>query len=200
MCIRRRKRVPAGHFRGRKTSSDFAGIEFYLPYFYESSATLLDYLPEHALIVADDWQELEAITESFEQQAEQVRDDLESRGEIPRNLMHPYFAWNELRDRLLQHSRILFDYRGVEEAPGSPFARVERFGGQVKRVVDEMMAQRANGSRCSGCHAASRTHFRPFARPRALYQAENSNDTAPEPGHVALVQGALTEGWRTNST
>lgn len=192
--------VAANAFRQDLTALEnkqrFRGIEFYLPYFYESSATLLDYLPEHALIVADDWQELEVITESFEQQAEQVRTDLEGRGEIPRNLSRPYFKWNELRDRLLQHSRILFDYRGVEEAPALPFAPGERFGGQVKRVVDEIMQQRARGARVVAVTRQAE-RLSDLLRDRDFYVKPRTEIThVPEAGHLDLVQGALTEGWK----
>ena len=61
----------------------FRGIEFYLPYFYDRPASLIDYLPNNGLVVVDDWQELEAVAQQFEQQAEQVRQDLEARSEIP---------------------------------------------------------------------------------------------------------------------
>lgn len=173
----------------------FRGIEFYLSYFYENPATLLDYLPENALLVADDWQELEGITEQFEQQAEQVREDLEARGEIPLHLLKPYFTWNELREKMFRHARLLFDYRGVEEAPALPFVPGERFGGQVKRVVDEVMK-----SRKSGAHIVAVTRqaerISDLLREREFYVKPKTEITfAPEAGHISLVQGALTEGF-----
>ena len=110
-------------FEHWKTNSAFAASNFISPYFYDRSATLLDYLPGNTLSIADDWQELEAMTEQFEQQAEQVRGDLEARGEIPLHLSKPYFQWHELRDQMLQHSRILFDYRGTRGNSALPFFR-----------------------------------------------------------------------------
>ncbi|TAH50502.1 MAG: transcription-repair coupling factor [Chloroflexota bacterium] len=175
----------------------FRGIEFYLPYFYAEShaATLLDYLPENALIVADDWQELEAITEQFEQQAQQVRQDLEARGEIPQNLLRPYFSWAELRDKMLQHSRLLFDYRGVEEAPELPFLPGERFGGQVKRVVDEMMHQRADGARVVAVTRQAE-RISDLLRERDFFAKPKTEILhPPEAGQLVLLQGALTEGF-----
>lgn len=174
----------------------FRGIEFYLPYFTERSAALLDYLPENALLVADDWQELEAMTEQFEQQAEQVRQDLETRGEIPHNLAKPYFSWAELRDKMLCYSRILFDYRGVDQVPALPFVPGERFGGQVKRVVERMMAQRGDGARTvvvtrQAERIADLLHERGF-----FLKPRTEITHVPEPAQIELVQGALTEGWR----
>lgn len=183
-------------FDALENKQRFRGIEFYLPYLYDESATLLDYLPDGALVVADDWQELEAMTLSFEQQAEQVRGDLEGRGEIPRQLVKPYFSWNELRDRMLPHTRLLFDYRGVQEAPTLPFFPGERFGGQVKRVVDEVMQQRANGARVVAVTRQAE-RLADLLRDRDFYvKPKTEIERAPDAGHVELVQGALTEGWR----
>lgn len=171
----------------------FRGIEFYLPYF--ETACLLDYLPEGALIVADDWQELEGMTEQFEQQAEQVRADLEGRGELPRNFPRPYFTWQELRDKLLKHSRLLFDYRGITEAQSLPFTPGERFGGQVKRVVDEIMHAREQGARVIAVTRQAE-RIADLLRERDFF-VKPKTDIAhlPEPGHLVLVQGAVTEGW-----
>ncbi len=183
-------------FEQLENKQRFRGIEFYLPYFYADAATLLDYMPPDALIVADDWPELEAMTEQFEQQAEQVREDLEARGEIPRNLLKPYFTWHELREKMFRFARLLFDYRGIQEAPTLPFAPGERFGGQVRRVVDEMMAQRESGARVI---AVTRQAERlcELLRDRDFHVKPKTEITfAPEPGHIVLVQGALTEGWR----
>lgn len=173
----------------------FRGIEFYLPYLHQDAASLLDYLPANALLVADDWQELEAMTEQFEQQAEQVRADLEARGELPHHFARPYFTWHELRDKILQHTRLLFDYRGVEQALALPFAPGERFGGQVKRVVDEIMRLRAEGARVIAVTRQAE-RLADLLRDRDFYIKPKTEITlAPEAGHVVLVQGALSEGW-----
>jgi transcription-repair coupling factor (superfamily II helicase) len=173
----------------------FRGIEFYLPYFYADAASLMDYLPERALIVADDWQELEAMTEQFEQQAEQVRADLEGRGEIPRHFARPYFTWRELRDKMMQYARVLLDYRGVADASALPFVPGERFGGQVKRVVDEMMRLREQGARVIAVTRQAE-RLADLLRERDFFVKPKTEIThAPEARHISLVQGALTEGW-----
>lgn len=172
----------------------FRGIEFYLPYFGET-ASLLDYLPDNALLVADDWQELQAMTEQFEQQAEQVRADLEGRGELPRGFAKPYFTWQELRDKALRLSRLLFDYRGVAEAAALPFAPGERFGGQVKRVVDEMMRAREQGARVIAVTRQAE-RLADLLRERDFFVKPKTEIThAPDAGHIVLAQGALTEGF-----
>ncbi len=179
-------------------SRRFRGIEFYLPYFGET-ASLLDYLPDRALLVADDWQELQAMTEQFERQAEQVRADLEGRGELPRGFAKPYFTWQELRDKALRLTRLLLDYRGVTQAAALPFTPGERFGGQVKRVVDEMMRAREQGARVI---AATRQAERlaDLLRARDFFVTPKTEILrAPDAGHLVLAQGALTEGFNLSS-
>ncbi|GIL15912.1 MAG: transcription-repair-coupling factor [Chloroflexota bacterium] len=173
----------------------FRGIEFYLPYFAET-ATLFDYLPPDALLVADDWQELEALTEQFEQQAEQVRADLEGRGELPRHFTRPYFTWQELRDKMLRHTRLLFDYRGMDQAPALPFAPGERFGGQVKRVVDEMLRARGQGARVIAVTRQAERLAALLGEHDFFVVPTTEITRAPQAGEIALVQGALAEGWR----
>lgn len=183
-------------FEALANKQRFRGIEFYLPYFYPDAASLLDYLPENALIVADDWQELEAMTQQFEQQADQVRADLEGRGEIPRKFVKPCFTWDELRDKMMQYARLLFDYRGVEEAPALPFFPGERFGGQVKRVVDEMMHWRSDEGARVIAVTRQAERLSDLLRERDFYVKPKTEIThAPDPAHIVLVQGALTEGW-----
>lgn len=179
-----------------ENSQRFRGIEFYLPYLYTQPATLLDYLAENALIVADDWQELEGMTEQFVQQAEQVRADLEGRGELPRGARKPYLTWEELREKLLAHSRLVLDYRGVVEAQALPFAPGERFGGQVKRVVDEIMRLRQQERARIVVITRQAERIAELLREREFYVKPTTELTRPpEPGHVTLIQGAMTEGW-----
>lgn len=183
-------------FEALENRQRFRGIEFYLPYFYDQSGTLLDYLPEGALVVLDDWQELEAMTEQFEQQAEQVRADLEGRGELPRHLAKPYFTWQELRAKLMAHTRLLLDYRGVEDAPSLPFVPGERFGGQVKRVVDEMMRLRQLERARVIAVTRQAERLSELLREREFYvKPKGEILRPPEAGQVLLVQGALTEGF-----
>lgn len=174
----------------------FRGIEFYLPYFYHRPASLIDYLPSNGLIVVDDWQELEAVALQFEQQAEQVRQDLEIRAEIPYNLARPYMTWELIRAELLKFPRLLFDYRGVEEVPTLPFASGPRYGGQLRKVIDELMRFRAEKSRVVVVSRQSE-RLSDLMRERGVYiKPAESVEHQPKPGHVELIQGALAEGWK----
>ncbi|MCZ7666202.1 MAG: hypothetical protein M5U34_02650 [Chloroflexi bacterium] len=53
----------------------FAHLEFYLPLIYAQPATLLDYLPDKALLVVDDWHELETAVAELRHHADQIAEE-----------------------------------------------------------------------------------------------------------------------------
>ena len=176
----------------------FRGIEFYLPYFNPQPGSLVQYLPKGGLLVVEDWQEVEATAQQFGAQAEQVREDLEARGEAPRGLKRPYFNWDELRAQILVHARLLFDYQSPDETPKLPFAPGARYGGQVRRVVDEILNLRATKARLVVVSRQSE-RLSELLRERDVFikPAEKLKEGL-EQGQIALLQGALSEGWVMN--
>jgi len=91
-------------YRGLRQNSAPAGIEFYLPLFFERTATLFDYLPEHPVFVTDAalatrltqlWQEIAA-------RHEDLRHDIEHPILEPRELFQPPDEVVQQIDRRLQ--------------------------------------------------------------------------------------------------
>ncbi|MGB8646875.1 MAG: transcription-repair coupling factor [Anaerolineae bacterium] len=174
----------------------FRGIEFYLPYFNPQPASLVQYLPRHSFIAVEDWQEVETAAEQFETQAEEVRRDLESRGEAPRGLKRPYFTWQELRSQMFAYSRLLFDYQSPAELPRLPFVAGPRLGGQMGKVVDELLKWHNDKARVIVVSRQSE-RLADLLRERDVFVKPHLDlREIPEPGHIALVRGALDEGWK----
>ncbi len=177
----------------------FRGIEFYLPYFYPQSASLIDHLPENGLLVIEGWAEIEAAAESLEFQSEDVRGDLEARRELPPNVVPPYFGWSVLRERLLSRRRLLLDYAGPEDSIHLPFVPGPRYGGQVRKAVEDIVKQReASGRLIIVSRQAERMADHLKSREIHIKPVEKV-ETPPMPGHLVLVQGALSEGWKLES-
>ena len=88
------------------------GVEYYLPFFFEETATLFDYLPESTVVVID----AEAMTE-----AARFEDELEARYEslrhdIERPILPPralYLSRQGLRDLIKPYGRIQVDPDGT---------------------------------------------------------------------------------------
>ena len=89
-----------------------AGVEYYLPFFFEETATLFDYLPASTVVVLDP----EAMTEAarfedeLEARYESLRHDVERPILAPRAL---YLSRQDLRDVLKPYGRIQVDPDGT---------------------------------------------------------------------------------------
>lgn len=197
----------------------FRGIEFYLQYFYPptltpgqaiqsaettpggesvrpSAASLIDHLSAETLLVVESWSEIEASAQSLEFQAEDVRGDLEARRELPPNVLAPYFTWLTLRDQMLARRRLLLDYASPGESIQLPFAPGPRYGGQLRKVIDDLFRQRDERVR-TAVVTRQAERLSALLRERNFFVKPKENITQPpEPGHIVLVQGAVSEGWQ----
>ena len=173
----------------------FRGIEFYLQYFYPHAASLVEHLPEASWLVVENWGEIEATAQSLEFQAEDVRGDLEARRELPPNIATPYFPWDDLRSRLLARRRLLLDYASPGDSLRLPFTPGPRYGGQLRKVLDDVVALRADKARVV-IVSRQAERLSELLRERNLHIKPTEDvDTLPKPGYISLVHGALAEGW-----
>jgi transcription-repair coupling factor (superfamily II helicase) len=177
----------------------FRGIAFYLSFFYSFPATLLDYLPGSGLCLVDDWESFMATTVDMDRQAQALQADLIKAGELPTNFPVPYYTWEELKSSLLSRSLLVLGGRGQRDEQGlltQLFGYGERYGGQLKRVLDGFQEMRAAGHRVVVVsRQASRIHELLEERGMAAPPLEDVH--APPPaGSLALVRGTLAEGWK----
>jgi transcription-repair coupling factor (superfamily II helicase) len=174
----------------------FRGIEFYLQYLYTQPASFVEHLPETSWLVIEGWSEVEATAQALEFQAEDVRGDLEARRELPPNVAMPYWAWHALRDKIIARRRLLLDYASPGDSIQLPFLPGARYGGQLKKVLDEMIQQRTQGARVVVVTRQAE-RLAELLRERHLHIKPVADVTElPRAGYISLVQGALTEGWK----
>ncbi|MBI5303146.1 MAG: transcription-repair coupling factor [Chloroflexi bacterium] len=174
----------------------FNGIEFYLPYLYSQPASLVDHLPNTGLLVVEDWNEVEAAAGALEFQSEEVRADLQARRELPSGVSAPYWTWHALREHLLARKRLLFDYASPGDSLQLPFTPGPRYGGQLKKVLEELLnAQREGARTIVVTRQADRLSN--LLRERDIFiKPTDTLAHVPDPGNIALVHGALAEGWK----
>jgi transcription-repair coupling factor (superfamily II helicase) len=110
----------AAEFRGdRETLTEggwFKGLEFYIPYLYSRPASLLDHLPENALLFIDDLVDLEATAGDLEAQAVNLRRDLIAAGEVSPDFALPYLTWDTLREQLTDRTPLVLGYEEWSES------------------------------------------------------------------------------------
>lgn len=166
---------------------------------FVAAGTLLEHLRDDALLVVDEPSEVEAAAREFEEHAEEARADLERRGELPLRLPPPYESWDRLAPALEAHPlRLTLGRWAMEEGANAvrlPFGPADVFGGRLKALANTLAEAVREGRRAivvstqaPRLWAVLREFDVPVVRAEALA-------TAPEPGTVALLQGALPHGW-----
>ena len=181
--------------------SHFRGIEFYLPFFYSHPATLLDYLPADGLVLVDDWDALMASVTDVDHQAETLQADLLKAGELPANFPKPHFGWDELSEALHAKKPLVLGGRPRQQGPGplsGLFAHGERYGGQLKRVLDGCQTMRDAGQRVVVVSRQAQ-RISELLEDRAVTTTPVTDISEPPPPRsLTLVQGTLAEGWILN--
>ncbi len=178
----------------------FPHLEFYLPYFHSQPATLLDYLPEDALIMIDDWGALHDSMADLEEQAIALHRDKLAAGHLPPDYPLPYLTWDELQDELSTRAVLRLGADPELSPPdgvvlGELFAPGQRYGGQLRYVLEELhrlssRSERAivvsqQAQRLAELWSEQDTYLPPVSRiasPAAL-------------GDLTFVEGTLAEGW-----
>jgi transcription-repair coupling factor (superfamily II helicase) len=193
------------HHQGLAAAMPFPGIEFYLPYFYTESATLLDYFPSEALLIVDDAMELADAWAGMEEDGLTLRAVAEESDTLPPDYPLPYVTWDECLERLtdrpvltLGHGEggaTLFPSLGLADC----FIPGPRFGGQLKPVLEHIHTALTFSSPGEGGQVV--VVSQQARRLAELWGAEHDYvsplDELNYPPQVSLtfVQGSLTEGW-----
>ena len=180
---------------------------YYVPFL--ASGSLLDHL-DAGLLIVDEPADLAQALEEHDAQAEEVRQDLETRGELPAGLPSPHAPWEELRAALdgrqprLHLSRWAVD-ASSEDLPGAvelgdaaatrlPFTPADAYGGRLRNLASDAAEAVTRGE--------SVVIVSQQAERLAEVLAEEgvAAALAPQPavasGVIALVHGSLPRGWR----
>ncbi|MHB0856599.1 MAG: transcription-repair coupling factor [Anaerolineae bacterium] len=176
----------------------FAGIEYYLPYLYPRAATLLDYMPNNALLLVDDSVALESAVANLEAQAEELRASLVAEKQLPGGFAAPYVSWEILQARLAALNVVSLGHGLGEEPPffgEEAFVAAPRYGGQLQHALVDVAELTEKGQRVV-------LMTRQAERVADLLHDENVYVTpveglerAPQPGSVSIVDGIVAEGW-----
>jgi len=184
------------HHQGLTSGTPFPGLEFYLPYFYTHSATLLDYLPTEALLIVDDPQELADVWAGLEEEAVDLRTAAEEAETLPSDYPLPYVTWDEWAERMADRPALTLGHgdEGTLSQLADRFIPGPRLGGQLKPVLQHIRAAQKSGDQVVVVSQQAR-------RLSELWGAEHEYlppvDALRQPpqGRVVFVQGCLAEGW-----
>lgn len=192
-----------------KEGQTFPYLEHYLPYLCPHPISLLDYAPEDALMVVEDWAELRDTIAGIEETALQAREEKLVAKQLAPDHPLPYLTWDALAEELESRKTVHFGHMGYEddeeEEDGAAatasslrqlFTPEERFGGQLKTLITRLRNIRRKGdSVVVVTQQTSRVADLWREQGDFIATIKDVNET-PASGLLALVEGVLGEGWR----
>jgi transcription-repair coupling factor (superfamily II helicase) len=196
-----------GRFEGEVESlrdgRPFPGDEFYAPFLLE--ATLLDHLPERALVVVDEPADVAAVQTERDEQAAEARRELELRRELPGGLPAPHVAWPELQRAIESQGQLLRLSRwatGDEDAPSEggavrlPFGPAAAYGGRLRVLAEELAQTLRRGQQVVVVSTQSR-RLSELLEDHDVYALVADTLSSPKlgTGQLTIVHGSLPHGW-----
>jgi transcription-repair coupling factor (superfamily II helicase) len=185
-----------GLFEGRKITNR----EFYAPLFNRSS--LLEYLPQNALVILDEPLIIERATEEFEEKARELRDDMVKEGSLPASFPIPYLTWEEQQKLMAGMTRLsLTSFGGEAKETSLGLEPVPGYAGQVRSFLSKIKELLVDKKRVIIVSNQA-------TRLQELLQEDDTFTVVleeikkiPPYGSLTLLQGLLDSGWnQDNST
>lgn len=173
--------------------------EFHIPLLHSHPATLLDYLPQKALILIDDVSMVASVVSEVEEQALKLRQESINEGTLSEDFPVPYLTWSELEDMIHTRAWLELGRSTARESPlgrgdrdegeipdlASSFGHDERFGGRLKPFIDYLGGLVDEGEQVLIVSRQS-------PRLKELWQESR------EPGaedNLAFIEASLSEGF-----
>ncbi len=177
----------------------FPYLEHYLPYLYPEPVSLLEYAPENTLLLVEDWAELRDTVAGIEENALSNREERIAARQLAPDYPLAYLTWDTLRDALDERSAL---HLGLsDEAEDRPlFAPEQRFGGQLRMMLDQLRPMRAeSGSRVIVVTAQAPRLSELWHEQDSFIPTMTNLTETPPAGTLCFVNGALQEGWRLHT-
>ena len=195
--------TPAREFLLQSTElseTDTPFSEFHIPLLHSNPSSLLDYLPQKALVLVDDLSILESTVSEIEEQAVKLRTESIEEGILPEDFPAPYISWSEFADTLqncncleLGRSTATEAISGQESEKylATQFGQIDRFGGRLKPFVEYLNKIVAEGNSVF-------IVTRQASRLEELWAEHNQQPSEPLSHAVnkpQFIEASLFEGW-----
>ena len=170
--------------------------EFHIPLLHQQPASLLDYLPQKAIVLIDDLSILESMAAEVEEQAVKFRQESISEETLSADFPLPYIPWSELHDSLHGQSTLELGYSTREDGPeigelenslAACFGHDERFGGRLKQFIEYLASVVERGEDVIVVSRQS-------PRLHELW-LEHQNAVDSETSAVEFIEASLSEGF-----
>ena len=172
--------------------------EFHIPLLHQQPASLLDYLPQKAIVLIDDLSIVESMAEEVEEQAVKFRQESIAEETLSVDFPLPYIPWSELHDSLHGQSALELGYSTREERLetgelenplAACFGHDERFGGRLKQFVEYLTSVVERGEQVV---VVSRQSPRLY---ELWLEADHGESESESP---EFIEASLSEGFTVN--
>ncbi|NWG06000.1 MAG: transcription-repair coupling factor [Chloroflexi bacterium] len=172
--------------------------EFHIPLLHQQPASLLDYLPQKAIVLIDDLSIVESMSEEIEDQAVKFRQESIAEETLSTDFPLPYIPWSELRDSLHGQSTLELGYSTreerlesgeVENSLAACFGHDERFGGRLKQFVEYLTSVVGRGEQVVVVSRQS---------PRLYELWLEADHPESETASPEFIEASLSEGFTVN--
>ena len=184
-------------FERLREGQAFEGVEFYSPYVRGQSP--LAHLPKSGILVLDEAAQVRATAEALAQQAEELREQLVERGELPADYGRAYVPWRTLARALDVHPTLDLSWQASPTpdlaALGEAFSAPPPYGGRLNLALDESRANARAGEAVVVVTRQAQRLAELFAERDEPVAVLADLPNAPVSGAISLVQGSLAEGF-----
>jgi transcription-repair coupling factor (superfamily II helicase) len=174
--------------------------EFHIPLLHQQAASLLDYLPQKALLLIDDLSVVESMVAEVEEQAVKFRNESIKEETLSPDFPLPYITWPDLLDNFQTRPFLELGYstqlesgeQELEASLSSRFRHDERFGGRLKSFVEYLASLVEKGQ---DIFVISRQSHR--LQELWLDHSQDSETEIPESqtANPQFIEASLSEGF-----
>jgi transcription-repair coupling factor (superfamily II helicase) len=163
--------------------------------------TIIDYLPDEALLITDDLGEIEAAINKVSNEAEEFRQIIVEHGELASDSSVPYLTWAEFEAKTKRVKRHLMlcswniDNQGETHPQSLPLASVPSYGGKLEVFTDGLKEMLKGNRRVVVVSQQTNRLAELLQEQDILANPVSRIDQLPPLKSVTLVQGSLAEGW-----
>ena len=163
--------------------------------------SILDYLPDNGLLVIDRESQVEAETYDVQEKYARMRESREGRGELPGNFPTPYMDWSTLSKYLYSSPCQKLKVQSILSGElDNVFKDAGQFYGRMEDLTAYLDAEQKLGSVIFivSQHSSGRINeiLSDSGVLTSKYEQLDAERTI-ESGKVYLVNGSLSEGWKT---
>ena len=187
--------------RSSKLVASIAVIPAREDHLHLNTDTILDYLPDKALLITDDLGEIEAVINKVSSQTEEFRLAKIGRGELASDSPAPFVVWNELQAQVRKARQRLtlssWDIHSADEScfQSLPLGPVPSYGSRLEAFSRDLR-QMINENRRIVIVSQQTSRLSELLQEQDIMADSVSlMEQVPPPGSVTLVQGSLDEGW-----